>query len=411
MDFKQKRKEFYRVIPNYWDKMYGQEYSLYDAYIIAQDESVKIRNAAKRIGHIFFKVCELLRNVDDETLIQMGFEKEVLEYIKIKSISAESVISRLDLVNVNDTYKVMEINSDTPTFIKELFYINGLITNEFNLNNPNDGEEMVLQQAVRSAVIESYETLEKEDAPNVVFTSHTESEEDTYTVKYLQELWGYPSKYVPLEELRIVEGEGLVDTDGDFIDVLYRQTFPIENLILDEDPETKEKVGLQLLDLVRDKKLAIVNPLSAFLLQTKAVQAVIWGLHEQEHSFFTEEEHGWINEHFLATYLENDVFVSNNMKYVKKPCFGREGDTVEIYDNSGKKIIEDKNKSYSEYLAVYQEYVDLPKTTFKTEDGEKEGHIMLGCFLLSGEPSAFGYRVGNRITDNLSYFLPVGVQP
>jgi len=411
MDFKQNRNEFYKDIPNYWDKMYGQEYSLYDAYIIAQDESAKIRNAAKRIGHIFFKVCELLRNVDDETLTQMGFEKEVLKYIKIKSISTESVISRLDLVNVNNTYKVMEINSDTPTFIKELFCINELITDEFNLNNPNDGEEMVLQQAVRSAVIESYETLSKEAAPNVVFTSHGESEEDTYTVKYLQELWGYPSKYASLEELRIIEGEGLVDADGDIIDVLYRQTFPIENLILDEDPETKEKVGLQLLDLVRNKKLAIVNPLSAFLLQTKAVQAVIWGLHEQEHSFFTEEEHEWINEHFLATYLENDVFVSNNMKYVKKPCFGREGDTIEIYDNSGKKIMEDKNKSYSDYLAVYQEYVDLPKTTFKTEDGEKEGHVMLGCFLLNGEPSAFGYRVGNRITDNLSYFLPVGVQP
>ncbi len=391
--------------------MYGQEYSLYDAYIIAQNESTKIRNAAKRIGYIFFKVCELLRKVDDETLTQMGFEEEVLEYIKIKSISPESVISRLDLVNVNNTYKVMEINSDTPTFIKELFCINGLITNEFNLNNPNDGEEMVLQQAVRSAVIESYETLNKEAAPNVVFTSHGESEEDTYTVKYLKKLWGYPSKYVPLEELRIIEGEGLVDADGDFIDVLYRQTFPIENLILDEDPETKEKVGLQLLDLVRDKKIAIVNPLSAFLLQTKAIQAVIWGLHEQEHPFFTKEEHGWINEHFLATYLESDVFVSNNMKYVKKPCFGREGDTVEIYDNNGKKIMEDKNKSYSDYLAVYQEYIDLPKTTFKTEDGEKEGHIMLGCFLLNGEPSAFGYRVGNRITDNLSYFLPVGVQP
>lgn len=409
-EFKEKRKNFYNGITNYWADMYGQEYSLFDVHIIKDAEAKNIREAAGRVGHIFFKVCELLRKVDNETLLQMGFSLDTLDFIRMKTIQAESVISRLDLVKTNEGYRVMEINSDTPTFIKELFQINGFICREFGLSNPNEMQEGELRNVVRQAIGEACSKFKKQEMPNIVFTSHSENEEDKYTVKYLQEIAGIPSKYVPLEELRIIEGEGLLDPDGYFIDVLYRQTFPIENLILDKDPETGEKVGLQLLDLVKQNKLEIINPPSAFLLQTKAVQAVIWGLHEQNNDYFTKDEHEWIENHFLPTYLEEDVFINQSTSYVKKPCFGREGDTVEIYDGKGSKTLEDQNKSYADYLHIYQKYVDLPKTTFKTEKGEQEGHIMIGCFLLNGKPSSFGYRVGNRITDNLSYFLPVGIE-
>ncbi|MCU7667207.1 glutathionylspermidine synthase family protein [Bacillus thuringiensis] len=407
---KEKRNKFYGEIPNYWANMYGQEYSLYDVYQISEEEEIKIKTAADKIAQVFFKICGLLRHVDDETLMQMGFPRETLKFIKLKTIRAESVISRLDLVKVKDTYCVMEINSDTPTFIKELFHINGLVCDEFNLANPNKKEEERLGKVIRTAIEEAYSKLEKRNVPNIVFTSHDENEEDKYTAKYLQGIAGVASKYVPLEELRIIEGEGLIDPDGDIIDVLYRQTFPIENLILDKDPDTGSKVGLQLLELVQENKLAFINPPSAFLLQTKAVQAVIWGLHEENSDFFTEEEHQSIHTHFLPTYLEEEKFLQNEVPYIKKPCFGREGDTVEIYDNKGNKVLEDPNKSYTDYIAVYQKYVELPKTSFRTENETLEGHIMLGCFLLNGQPSAFGYRVGNRITDNLSYFLPVGTE-
>ena len=44
-------------------------------------------------------------------------------------------------------------------------------------------------------------------------------------------------KVVPMSELRITK-DSLVDRDGVQIDVLYRQTYPIEDLIEDQDPET-----------------------------------------------------------------------------------------------------------------------------------------------------------------------------
>nr|WP_028399498.1 glutathionylspermidine synthase family protein [Ectobacillus panaciterrae] len=58
----------------------------------------------------------------------------------------------------------------------------------------------------------------------------------------------------------------------------------------------------------------------------------------------------------LPTYLEADEFAKKGIPYVKKPTFGREGDTVEVYDETGEKALEDVHKSYEEYGFVFQQY-------------------------------------------------------
>ncbi len=72
------------------------------------------------------------------------------------------------------------------------------------------------------------------------------------------------------------------------------------------------------MELVEEEKLIIINPPSAFLLKKKAVQAIIWSLHEENHPFYTEREHGWIEEYFLPTYLEPDYFLQKGQSYVKR---------------------------------------------------------------------------------------------
>ncbi|NMH72508.1 glutathionylspermidine synthase family protein [Bacillus sp. RO2] len=402
------RENFYAKFPAFWSNLYGQEYALYSLYEIEEEEASHIRKVTKRVGRIFSKMAKLLRGLEEETLLELGYPKETIPFLSIKEMEAESVISRVDLVKTKDTYKVLEINSDTPTFIKELFQMNGEVCKEFNRADPNAQEEERLGRAVKNAIFESYQVLGKKEFPNIVFTSHDENFEDKQTVLYLKDICKLPAQYVPLHKLKIIEGEALLDEEGRKIDVLYRQTFPIESLILDKDQETGANVGLQLLELVRLKKLAIVNPLSAFLLQSKAVQAIIWGLHEQNSDYFTQEEHEWISAYFLATYLEPTPFLTAGEKYVEKPTFGREGDSVKIYTHSGEKIDEDPNNSYVDYVQVYQEYIDLPKVSFQTDNGEQDGHMMIGAFLVNEQASAFGYRLGKQIIDNLSYFMPVG---
>ncbi|KAB2331303.1 glutathionylspermidine synthase family protein [Bacillus mesophilum] len=402
-DYRTKRKQFYEKIEGFWHDLYGEEYALYDIKPLEQAEADRIRLISERIGAVFFKTASLLRKVPNETLLEMGFPAETLSYIRLKTMDSESVVARLDLIPSGDSYKCIEINADTPTFIKELFSINGEICREFGMIDPNEGMEAKLRNAVQESIKKSSQKKE----PHIVFTAHEDNIEDRETVLYLQK--GIDSKFTPLHKLHIEKGVGLFDERGKQIDILYRQTFPIENLIKDED-DKGNLIGLWLLELIEDGKLTVINPPSAFLLQNKAVQAIIWGLHEEDHPFFTEEEHSWIGEYFLPTYLEADYFIQNGIPFVKKPIFGREGDTVEIFNRSGNLVLADAQSSYTDYLSVYQQYIEHPSMDFQSEKGKQNGKLLLGSFLLNGKPGAIGYRIGETITNNLSYYLPAGIR-
>jgi glutathionylspermidine synthase len=406
----EKRRKLYEAIPNFWFDLDGEPYALYDIHYFSEKEVDNIHLATKRAGAIYFKTANLLREVDDETLLQLGIPNEALFFVREKTMRIESVISRLDFVKTVDGLKVLEVNSDTPTFIMECNRVNSAATAHFNAVNPNEGMEERLGKAVRNAVFEAYRTLGKKEFPVVVFTAHRTHHEDWHTTTYLREISGLPAKCLGLDQLRIVRGDGLYDEEGNRIDVLYRQTYPIEYLIYDRDEEAGERVGLELMKLVSEGKLAIINPPSAFLLQTKAVQAVIWGLHEEKHPFFTEEEHRWIEAYFLPTYLEEDVFLENKQPYVKKPCFGREGGSITLYNEEGKFLEKNQLTLYDEFLAVYQQCVELPKKIVSMPTGRKEAHLLIGSFLINGEPGAIGVRAGNKITGNESCFLPIGLK-
>ncbi|MGE7688916.1 glutathionylspermidine synthase family protein [Lysinibacillus sp. NPDC097214] len=417
--FRENRQQFFSQIKDFWHDIYGMEYALFDIKRESAETINKIRQATDQIGHIFYKLAALLRMVDDETLLRLGFPTETHSFIRLQTLPIESVIARLDLVVTEEQVKLLEINADTPTFIKETFFVNGKVCEQFEMKNPNDGCEDQLKQAILKAVTSSLRSRGRYGANNIVFAAHSEHEEDKLTTMYLKELTGLKSQYMDFKQLQLVDEpileneevvlpQGLYDIDGEKIDVLYRQTYPIEHLIDDEDPLTKEKVGQSLMKLVEQQDVAIVNPPSAFLLQSKAIMALIWGLHEEQHSFYTREEHNAIHKYFLPTYLDPDMFLQQGQSFVKKPAFGREGDTVEIFSNTGKKIAEDIHKTYKDELPVYQQFIELPQTIIQTERGAKRAHYMYGCFYINGKASAIGIRAGGQITDNGSYFLPIG---
>src|SRR6185503_12085043 len=87
----------------------------------------------------------------------------------------------------------------------------------------------------------------------------------------------------PLESLS-ADSTGLYDPHGDPIDVLCRlhplhlfQGQVFEGSARDDSDASS---GRTVLDLVAARRLAVLNPPSAFLLESKAVLALIWGLLE-----------------------------------------------------------------------------------------------------------------------------------
>lgn len=417
--FSKERNRVYKEIPYFFPDLEGEEYALLDIYSQPKEYWEEVRTAATAVGSIYTKIAPLLRTVENSTLLQLGFPAETHEYIKVKSIPQEYIIGRLDFIVHDSNIKLLEFNSDTPTFIKETFQANSFLCTHFGQSNPNEGAEDLLHLEMRKAIAACWDMLNKSGTPKIVFTSHSDHLEDKWTTRYLQEQLRLPSEYVSLSDLKIITEpiteDGITHEPGLFtpsferIDILYRQTYPIEHLVNDVDPNSGEHVGEALMRLVEMNQLMILNPPSAFLLQSKAVQALIWGLHEEK-TFFSEDEHAIIHRYFLPTYLEPDPFIHHNQSYVKKPCFGREGDTVEIFNGLGEKTNEEPMKTYTDSLPVYQQYYPLPKTTIMTTVGEKQVHLMLGCFLLNRQASAIGIRGGGEITNNESYFLPVGIQ-
>lgn len=406
--YQQQRAQFYSKVPDFWADLYNEEYALFNVALIEKEELAYVRTAANRIGAIFFKTNKLLREVPEETLQELGFPQETHAFLRLKTMTSESVISRLDLIPTGEGVKCIEINADTPTFIKELFHINGLVCAQFAEENPNENQDRLLSGEIIKTINELSKKYPMEEL-SIAFTAHEDNIEDRETVRYLQKLSGVPSRFIPLHKLQIEKGVGLFDEEGNRIHILYRQTFPIENLIIDEDEEGN-KIGQWLLELVEKGELDLINPPSAFLMQNKAVQAVIWGLHQENHAYFTKEEHEWIEEYFLPTFLEPNYFLEKGIAYVKKPIFGREGDTVEIYDGNGSLAYAGKEQSYTDYLPVYQQYIKHPEKTFVSEKGKQTGKLLIGSFLINGKASAIGYRIGGTITNNLSYYLPVGVK-
>lgn len=401
-DYITKRKVFYSHFPTFWSDLYESEYSLYHVYSITERTSFLLKEATERMGHIFFKTARLLRSLTDEQLLELGYPPVSLPFLRLKSFYPETIIARFDFVLTAKGFKLIEFNSDTPTFIVECFHMNGKVCSELGFNDPNEGGERLLSSGITRAVIEASKGKRE---PNVVFTAHADHSEDWNTIHYLSKLCQVSNRTVPLSALRIIDGT-LVDDEGIPIDVLYRQTYPLEHLVDDRDPVTGDSVGIELLQLVKEGKLSILNPVSAFLLQPKSIQCLIWGLAVQG-AFYTKEEQGWIKEYMLPTYLEADAF-KGRLDYVQKPSFGREGDSVTIWDLHSNVAAQNSFQTYKEELSVFQSYIPLPTVSLETEKGTEELSLVFGSFLIAGKAGSIGIRAGGKITGNESYFLPVG---
>jgi glutathionylspermidine synthase len=138
--------------------------------------------------------------------------------------------------------------------------------------------------------------------------------------------------------------------------------------------------------------------------QSKAMQALIWTLHEQG-EFFSAEQHAAIGAYMLPTYLENRF--AGRCAYVTKPVYGREGGAITVFGPDGMIWARDGEAEYWDQPVIYQQYVELPRLTVETLNGSYCGRIIYGSFLVDGRGSGIVARVGSRITGNMAFYKPL----
>jgi glutathionylspermidine synthase len=389
-----------------WDEMYGEEYALAMLHQISEKERRELAEATERLGAIFVRTADTARQGGEALFEELGLPPETWRAVRISvSERLPTIIGRFDFAWTDRGLKMLEFNADTPTGIVEAFHVNGRICNAYGVRNPNKGMEQHIREAFRDAV-EAYRAAGF-STDNTVFSSLGWHEEDAGTTRYLMGQSGIAgARFAALSDLRLYNDRLCLLREGEHepIDLLYR-LHALEILAQDRDRDGYP-TGAHVLDLMARRKLAVLNPPSALIAQTKAMQALIWNLYETG-AFYSQEERETIRLYMLPTYLENRFLGKTG--YVTKPILGREGGGVTLHAPDGATEEKDGEPLYWEQPMVYQQRVELPLVQIEHRGGKNDARLLWGSFWIGGRASAIVARAGGRITGNMAYYVPVGL--
>jgi glutathionylspermidine synthase len=408
-DYANRREEIYSPIREEkiftWDRDAHdyEEFALATIHPVSESFVSSLRMATEQLGQIFAKTILIVQKGSEELFQELGFPRETWAALRLSVADhTPTLLGRFDFAHTPNGLKMLEFNSDTPSKVVEAFYVNQKVCDYFGWQNPNHDQNRMLT--------DSFQHIQKRyqqrgfSFEHIIFSSLDWHLEDAGTTKYLLQQSGLPASFVPLSEL-VVQHDGLYIRGLNLpIDVLFR--FHALEILATEKSKSGYPVGAQLLKLIAQKKLAIINPPSGFISQNKAIQALIWNLHEQK-MFFSTEEHQIIETYMLPTYLEN-VFTGKK-PYVRKPIFGRNGGAITLYEKDGSLALQDDGQAYWDQTMVYQEKVSLEKIEAESLTGLYRGWLLWGCFLVDGKASAITTRISNQITGDSSRFLPIGL--
>lgn len=415
--YSEKREAFYQAFPDFFSNIEQLEYALYDVMPLSEANISELEYATNILWKIFHKVAKQFKHLQPQQLLALGIREEMIPYIHLDYLQQQSILARFDFICSEDgQIKVIELNGDTPFLITETFKMNQYLCDEFQLINPNN--EQVLVKSLSQALLSALHYLNKpiKSPLKVVITGKQAAEDiEEYThVKYLQHVLPFELEFVPITQLIIYEQDtgtierGLYTPNMERIDILYRPAHPLEFLVDDvSNDEEASRIGLSLLELVKDRQLAIINSPAAYVLQSKILLWLIWE-RRFDPKLFTTEERVAIEKYMLPTYLSAEPFKASNSAYVKKPVYAREGNTIEIHKANGEILATSQFTHYTDNLYVYQQYINMPEVDITLKDGTHTKKWLIGSFVADNRACGFACRVGNDITEWDSHWLAVG---
>lgn len=414
-EYRTARENFFARHAAFWPGTIDDPFDILEPYELPATDISELVQAAEAAAALYDRIATLLRTVPNDALLEMGVPPTLLNVVRcVIPGMAHAVLGRLDLVRTNGGYKLLEFNADTPGLLLETFSVNTKVCEEAQRSDPNAGGEAILARTVLDAIRTGLEYVGKvsTEAANIVFTFSRSCRRDGATAEYLVRLVHDVSplrvQYAPIEALKIDE-KAVCDSVGRPVDVLYRivslqylHAYLLRRSASSHtDPDSKDL----LFDLVQRRRLALLNPPSTFLLESKAVQVIIWNLFEAG-IYFDDHERRMVEKYMIPTYMDPP---SAGEPHVIKPVFGAEGDTVSIVNSNSEPIARSLCTTYSNQRMVYQKYVELPTIQVMTEDGPRSLHALTSCFLLAGKPVGICMRAGGVITDESAWLLPVCV--
>jgi len=426
-----------------YHRMYGKQYCVPALTVYSPSEVLELHTAAEAVDGIYCKVMRFIQQYMPDSFLehQLGIHPGLIPAARMELVTGG--ITRQDWIIGEAGPKCIENNTDTPTGIPEVAALENILVglaDDATLTAPSAEMDTRIRECFR-IWLEFYANQGLKGP--VTFTSFGEHVEDRTNTEYLMKRCqeaGYEVFYAPLEELEIVPGEALYHR-GREINLLYR-LYPLEYLIDDRDETTGVEIGAALLELVREGRLGLMNPVQHVLMQSKGFMAAIWSLYERNEqtpeycgfTLFDEAEMDVISRYLLPTYFSAEPFELNAMPYVAKSYWGREGRGTLLLeggtDNAfGKQDMEhplnealesnlatgstDEDEEITAYYEnqpkIYQQLVPMEQAVIETEDGAYGGYLLTGVFVIAGRLAGVLPRVGEKVTGDMAYYCAATV--
>lgn len=379
-------------------------YALYHCQPVSPQKIAKLRQASTAVGRVLMETWQLLRELDAEDLEYYGLPPETIDLIKFDEIPPWCM--RLDWCwnEEKEIYRVIEVNSQTPSFWYEATVGNNLVAKHFGLP-PIDSEptrmlRFSFQEQLRRAAVQ----ISKPLSQCRIACTALNNPEDLNTMRWLSQQVENQIYTFSLENMRLRNGRSVYDADDNQpIDILILW-YPIEWLILDTDADGEE-LWPALEELILTRKIAVVNFGSAFSLQSKGIFALIQDLGTE---MFSAEAAAAIIDYFPKTALEPEA-IGNS--YFAKPMWGRQGEgAYAIVDGVKTFAGMSQDPYYTEQQYVYQELLDFPTV----ELAGQEMTELWGVWLYNNGDDdklvadAVGQRLSvGRVTDDGAYWCPI----
>jgi glutathionylspermidine synthase len=370
-----------------WADLGDEPYWIDQLITLREDTFHELFEASQNLWHIFDKAARFVIGRRDLYALLSIPEVlwDALDWLAPNQRGQISRYARFDFCLAMDgSIKLLELNADTPTGYVEAYIATPWMCERYKVWTPN--------AQMADLVKESWAIEQPAYAACLAYGKHLE---DTGTIEMLVRHSGLSIPCMDCLDLWVEEGI-LRDAQDRPVQSLFA-LYPKEWMAIDDGGEA-------LAYAIEMGHVQLYNPIHAIILQSKGLQAVIWGLHELNASLFTQEEQKCIETYMLPTY-NKAVFHGN---YVSKSMFGREGGSVRMYDKQGELELADQvGLDTSQFFQnVYQKRVELPEIEFH------QGLLRLvtGVFVINGAPCGLLGRAGGPITGNSSHFVAMGVK-
>lgn len=383
-----------------------QPYGMYHCQKIPKSQIHEMKAASEVAGKIIRKVWQVIRGLEDNMLLELGFPLQSLKVVKADNFSPFTM--RLDWSWNHQTgeKKIIEINCQTPNFLFECLEGNKYAANYFGMRDPNPEAIDVVRASLTYQLTQAANELGKNLSDCTIGFTALNNVEDIGTMNWLAnqaKKLGFKATLFPLEFLSVVERKGIWYTkNNQRIDILF-MWYPLEWAIYDRD-EKGDGLWAALENVILQKQAIVINFASGFVLQPKTIFSLITDLGAD---FFAEDANT-ILKYFPKT---STVASEIGSSYFAKPILGRQGEGgYAVYKDDI--LVESSGNAewYTQQQYIYQELLDLPTINIE----EVDYTCLWGSWLFNVSeefiPAGVGMRVSvSPITDDYSYYLPIGV--